>query len=136
MKLDPKIHGIAEVNDLLSRIAPREAKNLMRATVHGLAGQVARDAKAAMPRDKGVLKKATKAKRRRGRPGLLRSDVIVERRAYYWRFLEYGTSKVREYAFFARAVEKLRANWEETWLRIFGRKLESRLARLRKKARG
>lgn len=132
MKLEVK--GLDEVNEMLATISPREARNLLRATVHGAAGQIRDDAKAAMPTDTGTMKGATKSKRRRGAPNEIRSDVVVERSAWYWRFLEYGQGPDGvEHAMFLRAAEKFRAAMVEVFTAQFGRKWEAALKRAAKK---
>ena len=132
MKME--IRGVADVNKVLQTIAPREAINLMRATVQGVASQVAKDAKANAPKDDGDLRKAIKVKRERGDRETLYSTVRVGRKAFYWRFLEYGDGPDGvEHAFFLRALQKLKVNIDQEYTRIFVAKLEARLKRLAKK---
>lgn len=130
MKPTVEVRGLDDVNDLLGRIAPREAKNILRATVHGMAGEVRDQAKRDAPEDEGTLKKSIKSKRRRQRGGWIRSDVLVQFRAFYWRFLEYGQGPDGvEHAFFGRAVEKLRGEMTKIMITQFGKKWEAALAR-------
>lgn len=125
--------GVEDVDKMLQQIAPREANNLMRATVHGMATETAKKAKTEMPQDTGTMKKATKVKRRRASFGVIASDIIVTKAAWYWRFREYGQGPDnREDAMFLKASEWLRANMERIFVEQFGKKLEARLARLRK----
>lgn len=134
MKPTVTIRGIDDVNDLLSKVAPKQAKNIMRATVHGVAGQIRNDAKKAMPVDDGDMKRATKAKRRRGSFGVIRSDVVVQRSAFYWRFLEYGQGPDgKEHAFFMKAVEKFRRDMHRIFIEQFGKKWEAALKRAAKR---
>lgn len=133
MKPTVTIRGIDEVNDLLSNVSPRVGKNIMRATIHGMAGQIRDDAKQNMPTDSGDMKKGTKAKRERGKPGLTVSTVRVAG-AFYWRFLEYGQGPDNvEHAFFGRAVEKFRAEMTRLFIEQFGKKWEAALARAAKR---
>lgn len=128
------IRGVDDINNLLEQIAPREAGNIMRATIHGVAGQIRDDAKAGMPVDEGTMKKATKAKRERVRFGRISSTVRVARNAFYWRFLEYGQGPDGvESAMFAKAVEKFRSRMDEVFLTQFGKKWEAALARAAKR---
>jgi hypothetical protein len=85
--LTTEIRGIDDINKLLEKIAPREAFNIMRATNHGIAGEIRDDAKKFMPVDEGVMRKGTKAKRERTVRGQLLSTVHVAD-AHYWRLLE------------------------------------------------
>ncbi len=134
MRPTTTIRGIDDVDNLLSKIAPRQAKNIMRATVHGVAGEIRNDAKKSMPTDVGVMKRATKSKRRRGKPGWIRSDVVVAKDAFYWRFLEYGQGPDGvEHAMFMRAVEKFRQDMHRTFIEQFGKKWEAALKRAAKR---
>lgn len=134
MRTTVTIRGLDDVNDLLSRIAPREAYNIMRATVNGMAGEIRTEARKKAPKDEGVLKKAIKSKRERGRRGYLMSTVRVDPSAFYWRFLEYGQGPDNvEHAFFLRTVEKFRAEMHSKFLTQFGKKWEAALARAAKR---
>jgi HK97 gp10 family phage protein len=134
MKTEVTIRGIEDVNRTLMMIAPREAKNLMRTTVHDMAGQLRKDAQARAPKDDGDLRKAIRHKRARGTRDRVQSDVVVERKAFYWRFLEYGQGPDGvEHAFFLKALQSLRGNIEAIYLRSFVKKLEARLARERRR---
>jgi len=137
-----EISGTEDILKVLNDIAPRHAINLMRATVHGIAGKVANDARENAPKDKGVLKKAIKHKRRKSRPEAPVSEVYVEHGnsakhdAFYWRFQEYGTSGPHanpEQPFIRPAVDGVKANLKEIMVKEFGKKLEKSLAREAKK---
>lgn len=131
------VSGVPEIQYLLSALAPREAKNIMRATVNGIAGEIRDDAKRNYPDGyyaTGKAVKATKAKRRRGKFGLIRSDVIVEKQAFYWRFLEYGQGPDHtEWAMFGKAVEAMRRELPTILRRQFGKKWEAAMKRAAKK---
>jgi HK97 gp10 family phage protein len=129
--------GIDDVQTMLTKIAPRQAKNIMRATIHGVAGEIRNDAKAVMPVDSGDMKRETKAKRERGRPGYIQSTVRVGRKGFYWRFMEYGQGPAGvEYAMFLKAVEKFRGKMHRTFVEQFGKKWEAALARAAKRNGG
>jgi HK97 gp10 family phage protein len=128
------ITGIDGVNDLLNKVAPNVATNLMRSTVHGMAAEVAKDAKSFMSVDTGAMKRATKTKRERVKSGRARSTVRVSGDAFYWRFREYGQGPDGvEDAMFMKASALMQANMHERFLKIFGKKFEATLARARKK---
>lgn len=134
MKL--KVDGIEEINAMLKTVAPRQAKNIMRATINGVAGEIRDDARRFYPDGyyaTGRAIKATKSKRRRGAVGQIRSDVIVEKSAFYWRFLEYGQGPDHaEWAMFAKAVEKMRGELGNILRRQFGKKWEAAMKRAAK----
>jgi hypothetical protein len=128
------ITGIADVNRILREISPNEARNLMRATITDLAKDVAKLATDNAPAETGTLKGAIAHKRERGKRNLLASSAGVGSAAFYWRFPEYGQGPDGvEHAYFMRAVRTIEPQLESRYLTIFGQKLESRLARLRKK---
>jgi|TARA_B100001105_G_C22397410_1_gene447474 HK97 gp10 family phage protein len=136
------IEGVEDIQKLLTKIAPNHARNLMRSTVHAMAGGVAKEAKTKAPTRTGDLKKAIKTKRKKSHPDKPISAVIVEHGfnvkndAYYWRFVEYGTggeNAQQARPFIAPAVETLRQNFNSTMVREFGKKLEKKLERERKK---
>ena len=130
------ITGLADLNAVLSAVAPREAKNLLRATVLDIAKQLAAEAKGSMPEDSGEMIAATKAKRDRGTRDSIEASVTVSG-AFYWRFLEYGQGPDGlEYAMFLKALQAMRPDMERVYLEAFGRKLAARLARERKRKGG
>lgn len=132
MKVTSEIVGIADVNRTLQQIAPREAKNLLRATVYDIASQLAKTGKANAPADDGDLKKGIKPKRERGTRTSVESTVRAA--PFYWRFLEYGQGPDGvEHAFFLKALQEMRPNLDQVYLKAFVKKLEARLARERKR---
>jgi len=136
MKMDMTITGIADVNRVLAEIAPKEAKNLIRATAQDIASQLAKTAKVNAPgTKKGDLQKGIKAKRERGDRKTVHSTVRSAE--FYWRFLEYGQGPDGvEHAFMLRALQAMRPNMDQVYLEAFTRKLVARLARERKKRGG
>lgn len=133
MRTTVTVRGIEDVDRILSQVAPRHAKNIMRATVHDMAKQVRDDARDAMPEDTGEMKRETKHKRERMVLGRARSTVRVGFDAFYWRFLEYGDGPDGvAYDFFLRAVHKMRSQMTQRFLVSFGDKFERALARARK----
>lgn len=133
------VRGIADVNAILAQIAPREGTNLMRATVHDIALQLAKSAKDKSPDDPSTgapdLKSSIKAKRTRGNRERVGSDVIVGSAAYYWRFLEYGDGPDNvEHAMFLKALQEMRPDVDRVYLEAFAKKLIARLKRARNKA--
>lgn len=128
------ITGIADINNVLAQIAPREAKNLMRAVVADIAKKLAKDGAAHVPVEEGILKAEVFHKRDRGDKETVAASVRVGKKAFYWRFLEYGQGPDGvEHAMFLKALQALRPNMDQVYLETFVRKLEARLARERKR---
>lgn len=133
MKMDVEIDGIEDIQKMFEAVAPRQAKNIMRATVHGIAGELRNEAKKNMPTDTSLLKKSTKAKRRKEQDNVIRSDVMVEQAAYYWRFLEYGQGPDGvAHGMFKQAITSYKANAQANFLNTFVKKLEASLKRAAK----
>lgn len=134
-----EVIGLEDVERTLKTLLPKHATNIMRATVHGIASEVTKDARKRAPKDTGALRKAIKAKRRRMKNGNPRSDVIItqgrdaKHDAYYWRFIEHGTVDQPERPFIRPAVDAARANLDEIITRQFGKKLEAAARREAKK---
>jgi len=129
--------GVDDVAKMLEQIAPREANNIMRATVHGVAGTISKDARNNSPEDEGDLKKAIKHKRERSLPGRFLSTVRVNPTAFYWRFVEYGQGPDgEEQAMFLRAVEAFRRDMDRTFVTQFGKKWEAALKRAARRNAG
>lgn len=132
--IDMDIRGADDIDRLLNQIAPRQATNIMRATIHGIAGTIRDDAKRFMPVDEGDMRRGTKTKRERAVRGQLLSTVRVAHSAFYWRFLEYGDGPDGvEHAMFARAVENYRADQNRVLVTQFVRKFEAALARAQRR---
>lgn len=132
------VDGIDELAELLEGFAPNVANNLMRATVHGVATDLAKEAKKLAPKDTGMLRKSIAAKRRKSKPDRPISDVIVRRNAkysggYYWFLVEHGTQQNSEQPFMGPAREKLANELPGRLQQQFTKKLEQAVKREQKK---
>lgn len=123
--------GAREVERILSQIAPKEAARLVKSTVGGVASEVMKDAKRNMPRGTGKMKRLTKKRIRRMRRGIAQNDIVVGRSAFYWRFHEYGDGHVKRSAMFYKSINAIRPELGRIFERLFLRKLEARLKRVR-----
>ena len=134
------IKGIADVNEILASIAPREAKNLLRATTADLAKQLSQDAKPYTPDDPATAEwvgDSFSYQREKGDRNTVNASVIVKKakgsRSFIWRFLEYGLGPERvEHAMFLKSFQKMKPMIIPIYLEAFGRKLKARLKRARK----
>lgn len=130
MKPTVTITGIDDVNRILEDVGPRQAHNLMRSTIHGIAGEMRKESRRLAPKDEGDLKRSIKAKRERAPRGKYLSTVRVAPKAFYWRFLEYGQGPDNvEHAFFMKTVEKFRPKLNDIFVQQFGKKWEAALVR-------
>lgn len=138
--IEIEVRGLKEMDEVFNEIAPKHAVNISRAMIHGIAGEIRDEAKRNAPKDEGVLEKAIKAKRRRMRYNWIASDVIVEHGAtarndaFYWRFIERGTSTRPERPFVLTSVRALESRLPEIMRAQFMDKLTAALARQRRRA--
>ncbi|MDW4550881.1 HK97 gp10 family phage protein [Defluviimonas sp. D31] len=137
-----EVKGTEEIKALLGQVAPRHAVNIARATIHGVAGDIRDMAKEEAPKDEGVLRRAIKAKRRRMEFGRIRSDVVIERGkgakadAFYWRFVEYGTSRLPARPYFLPSIRRIEAALPGILRDQFVKKFTAALARQRRRGGG
>lgn len=132
-----KIDGVEDIQKAFSLLLPRQAQNLTRATVNSVAKIVRDDSREFAPEDEGVLKKEIFHRREKSHPDKPMASVYVTKKAFYWRFMEYGTggeNPIPENPFFLRAIEKTRMNIKQIFLEEFGKKLEAFAKREAKKA--
>jgi HK97 gp10 family phage protein len=130
-----EVTGVTELLNVLEKAGPRHSRNLIRATIHGVAARITKQAKKGAPKDAGDLRKAIKTKRKKSPPTAPVSEVWVEHGkqaksdAFYWRFVEYGTKNMSERPFIRPAADDVRADFERILAEEFGLKLEKALAR-------
>lgn len=145
MKRDFKAHGMSiegldEVLENLTDVLPREAKNLARSTVHGIAGKVRTSMRQKAPRRKGTLRKAIVAVRRRGAQTQVASDVWInhgkgqKHDAWYWHFVEWGTQDQPAQPYINPTVEEITPKIPAIYRDEFGKRLEKLMARKASKA--
>lgn len=129
-----KVKNDQVVKDILVNVTPKVARNLVRSTVHGVAGEIRDDIKRNAPDDprtrKGDLVRSTKTKREKPKGWYFASTVRIHR--FYWRFLEFGTVKLVSRPFVLPAAKRAEADLVQTFRTQFGKKLEAMLARVRK----
>lgn len=134
-----EVTGIEDINRILGDLAPREASNLMRATVYDIAKTAAQKMAENTPDDPatgaGDLKSSIKPKREKSTrtKAMAAVKVMNIRRNYFWRFLEYGQGPDNvEYAMGLKALEAMRPDIDRIYAEAFVKKLVARLKRARK----
>lgn len=128
------VFGAHELRDLLKHEAPREARNIMRATVHGVAGRAQDGLKARIKKTTRRAEKSIKLVRRRSDENYPVTDVRGGSNAPYLIMLNYGTSKTKAQPFIEPTAEELRPQLEQIYREEFGEKLVKSIARRAKKA--
>jgi HK97 gp10 family phage protein len=133
-KTSMQVDGLEELRETLKDIAPREANNILRNTVHGLAGRVRDEMKTRVPVDSGDLKKSIMAIRRRGKPNFPISEVRVGAKAPYGLMVEWGTSRTPAQPYIVPTVESLRPSIPQIYRDEFAAKFEAAMLRKAKRA--
>lgn len=92
-----KVFGLKEFNDFCKQMPQRVERNVMRAAMYAGAVVFRDQARVLAPVRRGRLRKNIVAKRGRGKPGIVEAKVGVDVKkaadnAFYWRFVEMGTS--------------------------------------------
>ena len=151
-----EIFGIQEISKILSDVLPREAENLMRSTMDGIASEIRKKA-AANARNRGLrtIAKAIKSRRKKSPPRKPVSLVFVEHGrqakhdAYFWHFFEYGTDlrviqtgkyagravgRIQEQPYIRPAKDAIISNIDNITKEQFNKKLSSRIKAVQKKA--
>ncbi len=103
-----QLTGFKELASALRELPQKVARNALRSAVNAGATQIRKQARLNAPVDSGLLKKNIYQKQSRSASGPERQTVIVGVRSgkarnkdgskkelpYYWRFMEFGTSKM------------------------------------------
>ena len=118
--------GFKELAKALRELGPRVAKNALRRSVASGAAVIRNEAKARAPVDTGEMKKDIQIKRLRETRGEMSVKYIVfvrsgkksrmsgkarnvSKDSFYWRFQEFGTSKMAAHPFMRPALAAKRA---------------------------
>lgn len=131
--------GVEDLKKVLEDFAPKHANNLMRTTIHGVAGEIQKEAKSRVKERTGNLRRSLKTRRRRGKPSQPASEVYADQRAnaryngFYWRFVEFGTQTSPEQPFMRPARQNVFTNLPAILQKQFKDKLIKAVDREKKK---
>lgn len=128
------VTGLAELSKKLKEMPVKLARNGLRAAVNAGAEVIRKDAVSRVPVDTGRLKKSIYKKQIREKSNNLQQTFFVGARngkkyrqadkdAYYWRFLEFGTSKLPARPFLRPAFDARKNDAVDA----IGRKLKERI---------
>lgn len=136
--IEVQLTGFRELAEALKRLGPRVAKNTLRRAVSSGAVLVRNDARQKAPVDTGEMRKDIQVKRekdqqngplsakysvfvRSGKKSRLSGKARgVDKDSFYWKFVEFGTSKMGARPFMATAFEAKK----EDALKAIGEKLD------------
>jgi HK97 gp10 family phage protein len=138
----PNLTGFKELAAALRELPQRVAKNGLRAAVGAGAAVIRKEARLRAPKDSGEMTKDIQIKRERGAAGgdtfVARYSVFVlsgkksrlkgkkrniQRDSYYWKFVEFGTSKMAAQPFLRPSFE----TQKEEAVKAIGEKLDQRI---------
>jgi HK97 gp10 family phage protein len=138
----PNLTGFKELAAALRELPQRVAKNGLRSAVGAGAAVIRKEARVRAPKDTGELAKDVMIKRERDTQGgnlfVARYSVFVlsgkksrlkgkkrdvQRDSFYWRFVEFGTSKMAARPFMRPAYE----GQKEAAVTAIGEKLDQRI---------
>lgn len=123
-----ELTGMEELGQTLE-LGQREARNIARQAVHGLAVRVRDVLKRRVKKRSGALAKSIKAVRRRGKPDFPISEVRVGHDAPYGIMLEFGTSHTPAQPYIVPGTEEVRPQMPAHYREEFGLKYEKAMAR-------
>lgn len=152
-----KIEGLKELNEALKKLPENVAKNVLRGATNAGAAEIRKEAKLRAPvytgtliaKDHpppGTLKKAIMQRQMRQLSSLVKQVVHVGVRsgkgvkdkagrsldAYYWRFVEFGTSKMAARPFLRPAFEAKKLAAVEAIRKYLAERIPREAAKLNK----
>lgn len=133
-----ELSGFKEYAKMAKDLSPKQAKQLARSVVHGVAGEARKMVRKEAPKQEGTLRKAIKSKKRSMQGTKAISDVRIEHGrqaqhdAWYWHFIEFGTQKKSAQPYIRPTVERLEQELPRIWAEQFGKKLQKKLEKIHK----
>jgi HK97 gp10 family phage protein len=159
MMISMKVEGLRELNKALQELPLQVRGRPLRSATQKAAAVIRNEARAKAPVDTGLLKREiiatrsrrqsgegretfsimvkqltkkyadTKANRRKGRVG---KKFKTEGLAYYWRFIEFGTSKMAARPFLRKAFETKQREAVEVLRKELGDAIQKQARKIRK----
>lgn len=137
-----KIEGLKELDRALKELPLKIQGNILRGAVRAGAQVIRKDAMARAPVDKGKLKRNIRIQRSRKSTNTSEKATVGVRargkkddpsNAYYWKFVELGTSKMAAHPFLRPAFEAMKMKAVEAIRTYLGSRIESEAAKLGKR---
>lgn len=104
MSIDFRIEGLDDLENQFDRLIDTSKKKVMQKALNAGIAPIKKEAKANAPVDKGVLKSQIRSKQMKytEKPAV---GIYVSGKAFYWYFIENGTSKMAAAPFLRPAVD-------------------------------
>ena len=119
MSIGFRVEGLEELERQFDRLADTSKRKVMMKALNAGAAPIKKEAKANAPVDKGVLKSQIRSKQMKytEKPAV---GIYVSGKAFYWYFIENGTSKMAAAPFlrpavdskYEEAVDKFKEKWK------------------------
>ena len=104
MSIGFRVEGLEELERQFDRLADTSKRKVMMKALNAGVAPIKKEAKANAPVDKGVLKSQIRSKQMKytEKPAV---GIYVSGKAFYWYFIENGTSKMAAAPFLRPAVD-------------------------------
>lgn len=104
MSIGFRVEGLEELERQFDRLADTSKRKVMMKALNAGAAPIKKEAKANAPVDKGVLKSQIRSKQMKytEKPAV---GIYISGKAFYWYFIENGTSKMAAAPFLRPAVD-------------------------------
>ena len=104
MSIDFRVEGLDDLERQFDRLIDTSKKKVMQKALNAGIAPIKKEAKANAPVDKGVLKSQIRSKQMKytEKPAV---GIYVSGKAFYWYFIENGTSKMAAAPFLRPAVD-------------------------------
>lgn len=104
MSVDFRIEGLDDLESQFDRLADTSKKKVMMKALNAGIQPIKKEAKARVPERTGLLKKNIRSKQMRytEKPAV---GIYISGKAFYWYFIENGTSKMAAAPFLRPAVD-------------------------------
>ena len=119
MSIDFRVEGLDDLERQFDRLIDTSKKKVMQKALNAGIAPIKKEAKANAPVDKGVLKSQIRSKQMKytEKPAV---GIYVSGKAFYWYFIENGTSKMAAAPFLRpaadskheEAVDKFKEKWK------------------------
>lgn len=148
-----EIRGLRELSDALKALPKKMERRVLNAALMSGAREIAKEAQIRAPVDKGTVRRNIRARPGRPDAGHNATVIVSVRRLtgraiaklkakgktaddpFYWRFLEFGTSKAPARPFMRPAFEAKKVSAAHTIKDALKRRIEAEAAKLRRWAR-
>lgn len=131
MKIEAHVEGMEHLNDILTKVAPREAINILRGSVTKFAAGMRKEMKRQVPVRGGTLRRAISSRRTRGTRTYVEAVIYIKKGAasLYWHLVEFGSRFEQARPYITPVFEKSRDGFRKMFEDQFFKQLERVLSK-------